>query len=124
MEPGRLSLAFAYAANDAYAHADENWELIGEVLRDLRSRVAMGDAAFEGLTTRFFQVLETNRTAPSIVRIMAFAEELRVAQGEAARGTHGWRGRRFWRRHAARASNDLVREVAATLDELLAELQA
>jgi hypothetical protein len=121
MERGPLSLAFAYAANDAYAHADENWELIDAVLRDLRGQVAMGDAAFERLAARFFQVLETNRTAPAIVRIMAFAEELRVARSELTVAT-GWRARRAWRRHAARAADDLVREVAATLDGLLAEL--
>jgi hypothetical protein len=117
----RLSLAFAYAASEAYEHADENREVIAEVVRSLGGQVDISDQAFEELTARFFQVLETNRTAPSIVRIMAYADEIRACRAEVANPSNGWRARRALRKEADRASGELARQVASTLDGLLAE---
>jgi hypothetical protein len=114
-------LAFAFAANEAYEHADENRQLIAEIVRSLGGRVDIGEQAFDQLAGRFFQVLETNRTAPSIVRIMAYADEIRMCRAEAASSSRGWRARRALRKEADRASAELTREVAATLDGLLAE---
>lgn len=121
VEDRRLSLAFAYAASEAYEHADENRELIAEVVRDLRSRVEIGDAEFAELVSRLFDVLETNRTAPAVVRLMAFADAARVSRAEAVGASHRWLARRCWRRESARAARDLAQQVAATLDALLAE---
>lgn len=121
MQGQRLSLAFAFAANEAYEHADENRQLIAEIVRSLGGRVDIGEQAFDQLAGRFFQVLETNRTAPSIVRIMAYADEIRMCRAEAASSSRGWRARRALRKEADRASAELTREVAATLDGLLAE---
>jgi hypothetical protein len=114
-------LAFAYAANEAYEHADENREVIAEVVRSLGGQVDISDQAFQELTGRFFEVLETNRTAPSIVRIMAFADEIRACRAEAANPSNGWRTRRALRKEADRAAGELTRQVASTLDGLLAE---
>jgi hypothetical protein len=114
-------LAFAYAASDAYEHADENRALIADVVRSLGTEVDIGESEFTELCARFFQVLDTNRTAPSIVRIMAYADAARMSRAEAVSMSNGWRARRSWRKQAERAGNDLVREVAATLDGLLAE---
>ena len=117
----RLSLAFAYAANEAYEHADENREVIAEVVRSLGGRVDISEHAFDELAGRFFEVLATNRTAPSIVRIMAYADVIRVCREEVASTSNGWRARRALRKEADRATAELTREVASTLDGLLAE---
>jgi hypothetical protein len=118
----QLSLAFAYAASEAYEHADENRELIDRVVRSLGERVALSEPAFEELVSRFFAVIDSNRTAPSVVRVMAFADEARVCRAEAAnRATHGWRRRRTFRKQSDRAMHDLTEQVAQTLDGLLTE---
>ena len=117
----RLSLAFAYAANEAYEHADENREVIAEVVRSLGGRVDLSDQAFAQLVERFFQVLDTNRTAPSIVRIMAYADSIRVCRAEVADPSNGWRARRALRKEGDRAAGELTRQIASTLDGLLAE---
>ena len=122
MQGRQLSLAFAYAASEAYEHADENRELIDDVVRSLGDQVALSEPAFEELVSRFFAVLDTNRTAPSIVRIMAYADEARVCRAESLkRATHGWRMRRAFRKQSDRAMHDLAEQVALTLDGLLSE---
>ena len=115
------SLAFAYAASEAYEHADENRELIDSVVRSLGDRVELGESAFADLLVRFFEVLDTNRTAPAIVRIMAFADEARVCGAESTKRTHGWRMRRAFRKQSERAMRDLTEQLARTLDGLLNE---
>jgi hypothetical protein len=117
----RLSLALAYAANEAYEHADENRELIDGVVHSLGSQVDIDEAAFAELVARFFQVLDTNRTAPAVVRIMAYADAARVCRAELASPSHGRRARRALRRESERATNELLKQVAETLDGLLAE---
>ncbi len=46
MQGRQLSLAFAYAASEAYEHADENRELIDDVVRSLGAQVALSEPAF------------------------------------------------------------------------------
>lgn len=121
MHGRNLSLAFAYAASEAYEHADENRELIDDVLRSLGDRVELDEAAFADLLVRFTQVLDTNRTAPAIVRIMAFADEARVCRAESTSSAHGWRMRRALRKRSERAMRDLTEQLAQTLDGLLDE---
>jgi hypothetical protein len=94
-----------------------------EQIEDLFEQVRqIGDeAAFTELVSRFHLVLDTNRTAPAVMRIMVSAEAARTAADEAADPTHGWLSRRYWRKEADRTSRELVSHVAATLDALIDE---
>jgi hypothetical protein len=87
----------------------------------MRSAVSLGEAAFTELVSRFHLVLDTNRSAPAVMRIMVSAEAARTAADEAADPTHGWLSRRYWRKEAERTSRELVEHVASTLDALISE---
>jgi hypothetical protein len=115
------SVALALAATDAYENAEENREVIDAAIGDMRAQVDLDEAAFGELVTRFHLVLDTNRTAPAVMRIMVSAEAARTAADEAGDPSHGWLSRRYWRREAERTSRELVTHVAATLDALIAE---
>lgn len=115
------SVALALAASDAYENADENLEVIDATIGDMRPQVALDEEAFAELVSRFRLVLDTNRTAPAVMRIMISAEAARTAADEAGDPSHGWLSRRYWRREAERTSLELVTHVAATLDALIAE---
>jgi hypothetical protein len=115
------SVALALAASDAYENAEENIEVIDAAIGDMRSAVSLGEAAFTELVSRFHLVLDTNRSAPAVMRIMVSAEAARTAADEAADPTHGWLSRRYWRKEAERTSRELVEHVASTLDALIAE---
>jgi hypothetical protein len=115
------SVALALAASDAYENADENLGVIDATLGDMRTQVALDEAAFAELVDRFHLVLDTNRTAPAVMRIMVSAEAARTAADEAGDPSHGWLSRRYWRKEAERTSRELVEHVAATLDALIAE---
>ena len=64
------SVALALAASDAYENADENLEVIDATIGDMRSQVSLDEDAFAELVSRFRLVLDTNRTAPAVMRIM------------------------------------------------------
>ena len=115
------SVALALAASDAYENADENLEVIDAAIGDMRPQVALDQDAFAELIGRFRLVLDTNRTAPAVMRIMVSAEAARTAADEARDPTHGWLSRRHWRREAERTSRELANHVATTLDALIAE---
>jgi predicted transposase YdaD len=115
------SVALALAASDAYENADENLEVIETAIGDMRTQVALDEDSFAELVSRFRLVLDTNRTAPAVMRIMVSAEAARTAAYEAEDPSHGWLSRRHWRREAERTSRELVSQVAATLDALIDE---
>lgn len=121
MNDHRNSLALALAAGDAYESAGQNLILIDAAVDDLRGQVEICDAQFAELVERLHGVLETNRTAPAVMRIMAYADTARQARAEAADPSHGWRSRRSWRKLAERADADLRDQLATTLDALLTE---
>jgi len=75
----------------------------------------------DALTARLHQLIDTNRTAPGIVRIMAYANAARIADGEAQDPRAGWSTRRALRRDRARFRAELRGQLAATLDALAAE---
>jgi hypothetical protein len=114
------SLALAYAASDAYANEAETMAVVEVVLSELRERVEISELEWAGLTGRLRAVLHTNRTAPGVMKIMALADETRVARMEAASARRG-RERRAWQRHADETAAELRRLVASTLDALSAE---
>jgi len=114
------SLALAYAASDAYANEAETMAVVDLVLVELRERVEIGELEWARLTGRFRSILHTNRTAPGVMKIMALADETRVAGIEAASARRG-RERRAWQRHADQTADELRRLVASTLDALSAE---
>jgi hypothetical protein len=87
----------------------------------MRSQVGLDEAAFSELVSRFRLVLDTNRTAPAVMRIMVSAEAARTAADEAGDPSHGWLSRRYWRKEAERTSQELAGHVAATLDALIDE---
>ena len=114
------SLALAYAASDAYANEAETLAVVEVMLSELRERVEISDLEWARLTGRLRSVLHTNRTAPGVMKIMALADETRVAGIEAASARRG-RERRAWQRHADETAAELRRLVASTLDALSAE---
>jgi hypothetical protein len=115
------SVALALAASDAYENADLNLELIDVAIGEMRSRAGLDDTAFTELVSRFHLVLDTNRTAPAVMRIMVSAEAARTAAQEAGDPSHGWLSRRYWRKEAERTIGELSGHVATTLDALIAE---
>jgi hypothetical protein len=115
------SVALALAASDAYENADENLEVIDAAVDEMHSQVALEAEAFAELVARFRLVLDTNRTAPAVMRIMVSADAARTAADEARDPSHGWLSRRYWRREAERTERELATQVAATLDALIAE---
>ena len=115
------SVALALAASDAYENAEQNMVVIDSAIGDMRSGVALDEAAFAELVSRLRLVLDTNRTAPAVMRIMVSAEAARTAAEEAADPSHGWLSRRYWRKEAERTSREMVGHLAATLDALIAE---
>ena len=114
-------MALALAASDAYENADLNIEVIDSAIGGMRSHVGLEEAAFTELVSRFHLVLDTNRTAPAVMRIMVSAEAARTAAEEAGDPSHGWLSRRYWRKEAERTSHELAGHVAATLDALISE---
>ena len=65
-------------------------------------------------------MLATNRTAPSVMRIMAFADEARIA-GEEGRYATRRRERRYWQKRSEKAASELLSQLAVTLDALIRE---
>jgi hypothetical protein len=115
------SLALAYAASDAYENANVNIAFVDRTLEGLRADVQIDDESYAELLENFHEVLLSNRTAPSVMRIMALANEARLAGIAAEDESHGWLARRSLRKQAASAREQLVEQAAATLDALLRE---
>jgi hypothetical protein len=114
-------LELSYAATAAYDNAGANIAYIARALADIRDQVALDDDAYEDLLSELNLVLDTNRTAPSVMRIMAFADAARVAGDEALDPSHSWLTRRAWRKEAESSRRELLAHLAATLDALIDE---
>ena len=114
------SLELAYAASRAYREEAANLAVIDGVLDELFDRADIGEADAAALGDELRAVLATNRTAPACMRMMALADETRVAVDE-ARAASGGRERRAYRRHGEKRRAELVKQLAVTLDALLAE---
>jgi hypothetical protein len=115
------NLALAQAASDAFENVTANLVVIDAAIDRLRGQVDIDDVEFDVLVKRLHGVLDTNRTAPAVMRIMAFADAARVASGEAADRSNGWRSRSAWRKLADRSNDDLLAQLATTLDAILSE---
>ena len=114
------SLALAHAASDAYQNKDANLAFIDAALEQMRPGVEISDHEYAQLMRRFHAVLATNRTAPSVMRIMAFADEARIA-GDEGRFATRRRDRRYWEKLSATATTELLTQLAVTLDALISE---
>ena len=114
------SLALSYAASDAYRNESANFAFIDAALEDLRAGVEISDLEYAQLLERFHAVLSTNRTAPSVMKIMSLADEARIA-GEEGRSASRRRERRYWEKRSASAANELLQQLAVTLDALIRE---
>jgi hypothetical protein len=121
---GGVDLALHYAASAAYERAEDNWVFIAEALEELRPRVGIAPDEFEAVVTRFAGVVDTNRTAPAVMRTMALAHGARVAAQLAADPDEGWFARRRWRKERDAATKALLAQAAITLDALLNERYA
>ena len=115
-----MSLELAYAASDAYQEGAANLAVIERLLDDLFERAEVDEHVAGTLRHELSSVLATNQTAPACMRMMALANETRMAIDE-ARAASGWSERRAWRKHAEKTRAELVRQLAVTLDALLAE---
>ena len=119
---GRVTaLAFAMEATDAYEHTAANLGVVDEAIRDLGERASVPPDRLYELTDRLHDLLHTNRTAPSIVRIMAYANAVRVTQQDAGDPGLSWLQRRSLRREVTRFRAELRSQLASTLDALAAE---
>jgi hypothetical protein len=114
------SLALSYAASDAYQNESANFAFIDAALEELRAGVEISDTEYARLLERFHAVLSTNRTAPSVMKIMALADEARIA-GDEGRTASRRRERRYWEKRSASAANELLQQLAVTLDALIRE---
>ena len=114
------SLALAQASSDAYQNEVSNLAFIDAALEEMRPGVEISDHEYAQLMRRFHAVLATNRTAPSVMRIMAFADEASIAADEGRLATR--RGeRRYWEKRSATATTELLTQLARTLDALISE---
>jgi len=121
MPRGRdASLELAYAASDAYEHEGANLAVIDRVLDDLFERAEVSELDAVALRRDLRFVLTTNRTAPSCMRIMALADDVRTANAHVHTAS-GRRERQVWRKHTRKMHAELTRQVAVTLDALLSE---
>lgn len=119
---GRVTaLALAMEASDAYDHELANMAVVDGVIAQLAGDVDIEADRLYELTERLHQLLHTNRTAPAMVRIMAYANAARISEQEAERATAGWLERRSLRRERARFMNELRSQIASTLDALIDE---
>ena len=114
------SLALSYAASDAYQNEVANFAFIDAAVEELRASVEISDHEYAELIQRFHAVLATNRTAPSVMKIMAFADEARIA-GEEGRYATRRRERRYWQKRSEKAASELLSQLAVTLDALIRE---
>jgi hypothetical protein len=114
------SLALSYAASDAYQNEVANFAFIDAAVEELRASVEISDHEYAELIQRFHAVLATNRTAPSVMWIMALADEARIS-GEEGRFATRRRERRYWQKRSAKAASELLSQLAVTLDALIRE---
>ena len=119
---GRVTaLALAMEASDAYDHELANIAVVDGVIAQLAGEVDIEPDRLYHLTERLHQLLHTNRTAPAMVRIMAYANAARIAEQQSERSTVGWMERRSLRRERARFMSELRSQLAMTLDALIDE---
>lgn len=119
---GRVTpLALAMEASDAYDHELANIAVVDGAIAQLAGDVDIEPSRLYELTDRLHQLLHTNRTAPAMVRIMAYANAARISQQQAERSTAGWLERRSLRRERARFLTELRDQLATTLDALIDE---
>ena len=115
------SLALAYSTSDAYEHFHENRALIARVVEELHEHVDVDEQRFAVITERLYALLDTNRTAPAVMRMMSQADAVRIAAEHVHAAGASRMQRRTWKREGRRAVEELRRQVAATLDGLLVE---
>ncbi len=108
-------------ASDAYDHELANIAVVDGVIAQLAGEVDIEPDRLYHLTERLHQLLHTNRTAPAMVRIMAYANAARIAEQQSERSTVGWMERRSLRRERARFMSELRSQLAMTLDALIDE---
>jgi len=114
------ALELAYAASDAYRYEAENLAVIDGVLDTLGERAEISPLEFRKLREELHVVLTSNRTAPSVMKIMAMADAARICgieSGSAAKR----RERRFWKKHLEKTLDELTKLLASTLDALADE---
>lgn len=118
---GGGDLSLAYAASSAYENADANLRFIADALDEIRPRVNIDPEEYWELMRRFRELLDVNRTAPAVMRIMALADAARIAGEELLSPSTGWLERRSWRKQSQVAKRELLAQVATTLDALMKE---
>lgn len=114
------ALELAYAASDAYQYEAENLAVIDGVLDQLGERAQITPLEFMKLREELHVVLTSNRTAPSVMRIMAMADAARISRVE-SRSAAKRRERRFWKKHLDKTMVELTKLLATTLDALADE---
>jgi len=114
------ALELAYAASDAYRYEAENLAVIDGVLDQLGERAEISPLEFLKLREELHLVLTSNRTAPSVMKIMALADAARIS-GLESRSAAKRRERRFWRKHLEKTVAELTKLLATTLDALAEE---
>ena len=114
------ALELAYAASDAYRYEAENLAVIDGVLDTLGERAEISPLEFLKLREELHVVLTSNRTAPSVMKIMAMADAARICRVE-SRSAAKRRERRFWKKHLDKTMVELTKLLATTLDALADE---
>src|SRR6476469_3542946 len=113
------ALELAYAASDAYRYEAENLAVIDGVLDALGERAEISPLEFLKLREEHV-VLTSNRTAPSVMKIMAMADAARICGIESTQAAKR-RERRFWKKHLEKTLDELTKLLATTLDALAEE---
>jgi hypothetical protein len=114
------ALELAYAASDAYRYEAENLAVIDGVLDELGERAEISPLEFTKLREELHVVLTANRTAPSVMKIMAMADAARISRLE-SRSAAKRRERRVWKKHLEKTLDELKQLLASTLDALVDE---
>ena len=114
------ALELAYAASDAYRYEAENLAVIDGVLDALGERAQISPLEFMKLREELHVVLTSNRTAPSVMKIMAMADAARICGIESSSAAKR-RERRFWKKHLEKTLDELTKLLASTLDALAEE---
>jgi hypothetical protein len=83
--------------------------------------VDVDEQRFAEISGRLYALLDTNRTAPAVMRMMSQADAVRVASEHVHDSDLSRMTRRTWKREGRRALEALRQQVAATLDGLMAE---
>jgi hypothetical protein len=90
------------------------------VLDELGERAEISPLEFTKLREELHVVLTANRTAPSVMKIMAMADAARISRLE-SRSAAKRRERRVWKKHLEKTLDELKQLLASTLDALVDE---